>query len=184
MGACIGAPAAMAGDRSSIIQPFTPAGHPFWTVDEVRAGVFDHGLEDNMSDRGVAINLEVLGGRLPGHYENSIVEAFLTPRPHVGTTIAFGNVSEYYWGLTWDVKLFGPTFAEATFGGAAHDGALDARGESSYGCHVNFRESFSLGYAVTDHWRLIGTIDHMSNGNLCQPNHGLTNAGLRLGYRF
>ncbi len=54
----------------------------------------------------------------------------------------------------------------------------------SYGCQVNFRESASLGYDVNQHWRVLATVDHMSNGNLCEPNHGLTNAGIRLGYRF
>jgi lipid A 3-O-deacylase len=178
------APEAAAGDSSSVLQPLTLQDHPFWAIDEVRAGVFDHGLEDNVGDRGVGVSAEVLGGRLPGSYGNSVLDMFLTPRPHIGTMLGFGKTDELYWGVTWDAKLFGPTFAEATFGGAAHDGALDTRGESSYGCRVNFRESFSLGYAITEHWRLLATIDHMSNGNLCHPNHGLTNAGLKLGYGF
>ncbi len=174
----------MAGDSQPIIQAFTPADRPFWTIDEVRVGAFDHGLEDDVKERGIGANIEVLGGRLPGNYSNSILEVFLTPRPNLGTTIGFGRTDEFYAGVTWDVKLFGPTFAEATFGGAVHDGPLDARGESSYGCRLNFHEGFSLGYAINERWRVISTIDHMSNGNLCQPNHGLTNAGLRLGYRF
>jgi lipid A 3-O-deacylase len=192
------APAAAADLRSSaaapyeppfdpympLIAPFTQANHPFWTIDEVRVGVLDHALEDSPSERGVAMNLEVLGGRFAGNYGNSILDFFLTPRPHLGTTIGFGKTDEFYWGVTWDAKLFGPTFLEASFGGAAHDGPTNDPGVPSYGCQVNFRESASLGYAIDSHWRVLATIDHMSNGNLCQPNHGLTNAGIRLGYHF
>jgi len=167
-----------------VIAPFTQANHPFWTIDEVRVGALDHALEDSPAERGAALNLEVLGGRLPGGYGNSILDFFLTPRPHLGTTLGFGKTDEFYWGVTWDAKLFGPTFLESSFGGAAHDGPLDARGLPSYGCELNFRESVSLGYAITQNWRVLATLDHMSNGNLCQPNHGLTNAGIRLGYHF
>ena len=31
---------------------------------------------------------------------------------------------------------------------------------------------------------LMATIEHSSNAGLCSENRGLTNAGLRLGYRF
>ncbi|WP_081449527.1 acyloxyacyl hydrolase [Rhodomicrobium vannielii] len=30
----------------------------------------------------------------------------------------------------------------------------------------------------------MATIDHMSNAGLCDTNRGLTNAGVRLGYKF
>ena len=32
--------------------------------------------------------------------------------------------------------------------------------------------------------RIVTTIEHMSNGKLCDPNAGLTNLGVRLGYKF
>jgi len=169
---------------AAAIEAATPANHPFWAIDEVRVGVFDHALEDNVGERGVALNLEVLGGRLPGSYGNSVLDIFLTPRPHLGTTIGFGKTDEFYWGLTWDAKVYGPLFLEASFGGAVHDGPLENGHNPAYGCQMNFRESASLGYSVSDHWKVMAEIDHMSNGNLCHPNHGLTNAGLRLGYRF
>ncbi len=169
---------------AAAIEAATPANHPFWAIDELRAGVFDHALEDTASERGVALNLEVLGGRLPGSYGNSVLDIFLTPRPHLGTTIGFGKTDEFYWGLTWDAKLFGPLFLEASFGGAAHDGPTSHPGLPAYGCQVNFRESGSLGYSVNQHWKVMVEVDHMSNANLCHPNHGLTNAGLRLGYHF
>ena len=129
--------------------------------------------------------MEALFGRLPGHYENAILEFFLTPRTHFGTTLAFGKTDEFYWGVTWDAALpVDRFFFEASFGGALHDGPLDVKGEASYGCQVNFRESASLGYALTQEWRILATVDHMSQAGICQPNRGLTNAGLRIGYKF
>src|SRR5271165_126602 len=173
--------AAPAVSRADIIEPFETAAHPFWTVDEVRAGAFKQAIDDAHGEGTGAMNLEVLGGRFPGGYDNSIINFFLTPRPHIGTTIAFGKTDEFYWGATWDAKVFDRTFFEATFGGAVHDGPLDTPNEASYGCRVNFRESASLGFALTPEWRLMGTIDHMSQAGICQPNRGLTNAGVRLG---
>lgn len=181
----LGATPAAAGDLYSLVpQQYTIAPEPFWIPSEVRGGILDHALEDSPTERGVAVNLEVLGGRLPGGYENAILDFLLTPRPDLGATIAFGKTDEFYWGLTWDVKLFGPVFLEGFAGGAVHDGPTNTNGLPSYGCQVNFREGLSLGYSVTQQWRVMAEIDHMSNANLCHPNHGLTNAGLRLGYLF
>ena len=176
--------AAPAVSRADIIEPFESAAHPFWTVDEVRAGAFKQAIDDAHGEGTGAMNLEILGGRFPGGYENSILNFFLTPRPHIGTTIAFGKTDEFYFGATWDARLIGNTFLEASFGGAAHDGPLHELEISSYGCQVNFRESASLGLALSPDWRLMGTVDHMSNAGLCGNNRGLTNAGVRLGIKF
>jgi Lipid A 3-O-deacylase (PagL) len=166
------------------IEPFANTNTPFWSIDEVRGGIFKQAIDDAPHEGGPAVNLEVLGGRFPGGYENIILDSFLTPRPHIGTTVAFGKTDEFYAGFTWDVKLIQSFFFEATFGGTLHDGPLNTLREASYGCTANFRESASLGYAVDNHWRIMGTIDHMSQAGLCHPNRGLTNAGLRLGYHF
>jgi cob(I)alamin adenosyltransferase len=166
------------------IEQFEKTATPFWMVDEVRGGIFKQAVDDAPHEGGPALNLEVLFGRLPGGYENKVLDFFLTPRPHVGTTIAFGKTDEFYFGATWDVKLFDRAFFEATFGGAAHDGPLNTPGEASYGCTMNFRESASLGFALSQDWRLLFTVDHMSQAGLCQPNRGLTNAGVRLGYKW
>ena len=171
--------------RADIIEPFETAAHPFWTIDEVRVGVYKQAIDDARGEGSGAMNLEVLGGRFQGGYENSILDFFLTPRPHIGTTLAFGKTDEFYWGVTWDAKLpIDRTFFEASFGGAAHDGPLHELDRASYGCQVNFKESASLGFALTPEWRLMTTIDHMSNAGLCGNNRGLTNAGVRLGIKF
>ncbi|MGO8954234.1 MAG: acyloxyacyl hydrolase [Rhodomicrobium sp.] len=166
------------------LEPYTLTSQPFWTIDEIRAGAFKQAIDDAAHEGTAALNLEVLGGRFGGGYEDSILDFFLTPRPHLGTTLAFGKTDEFYWGLSWDAKLTDRTFFEGSLGGAAHDGPLDTPHEASYGCTVNFRESGSLGFALSSDWRLMATIDHMSNGGLCNPNRGLTNAGVRLGYRW
>lgn len=181
--ACGMAAAPVAG-FADILEPFDIAAHPFWTIDEVRAGVFKQAIDDAHGEGTGAMNLEVLGGRFAGGYENSILDFFLTPRPHIGTTIAFGKTDEFYFGVTWDAKLIGNTFFETSFGGAAHDGPLHELDVASYGCQVNFRELASLGLALTPEWRLMTTLDHMSNAGLCGNNRGLTNAGLRLGIKF
>ncbi len=169
---------------AQMIEPYTVTNHPFWMIDEVRVGVFKQAVDDAPNEGAIALNLEVLGGRLPGGYENGILNLFLTPRPHIGTTIAFGKTDEFYWGLTWDAKITDRIFVEASFGGTVHDGPLNEPNAASYGCRLNFRESASLGFALTPEWRLMATVDHMSQAGLCQPNRGLTNAGVRLGYRW
>lgn len=176
--------ALLAVSTAHAIEAFDVPNHPFWVIDEVRVGAFKQAIDDAPHEGGPALNLEVLWGRLPGNYDNDILNFFLTPRPHIGTTVAFGKTDEFYWGATWDAKLFDRTFFEASFGGALHDGPLNVQGEASYGCEVNFRESASLGFALTPEWRLLATIDHMSQAGICQPNRGLTNAGIRLGYKW
>ncbi len=176
--------AAPSASRADYIEPFATGNNPFWTVDEVRFGGYKQAIDDAPHEGGPALNLEMLGGQFPGGYENGILDFFLTPRPQIGTTIAFGHTDEFYWGVVWDAKLIDRTFIEGSFGGAVHDGPLDAFREASYGCVVNFKESASLGFALSQDWRLMATIDHMSNANLCVTNRGLTNAGIRLGYKF
>jgi cob(I)alamin adenosyltransferase len=163
--------------------------NPWWKVDETRIGVFKQAIDDANGEGGAALNLEVLFGHLPGSYENKVLNAFLTPRLHLGTTLAFGKTDEFYWGATWDFNITDRVFFETSFGGAAHDGPTDQKvvdglHYASYGCTVNFRESASLGFKISEDWRLLATIDHMSNAGFCDTNRGLTNAGIRLGYKW
>ena len=148
-------------------------------ISEFRAGGFVHDVE-SIDKNDVDLNLEILLQPLRHREGHKVLEFFLSPRPHLGTTINFaGDTSEAYLGLTWDIPLGETLFMELSFGGAVHDGKL-----KDYGCRASFRESASLGINLSENWRLVGTIDHMSNASLCSENGGLTNAGLRLGYRF
>ena len=149
-------------------------------VDELRIGAMMHDVESINGDNNVDLNLEVLFPRLWKSRQDDFLSSILTPRPHLGVTQSFsGETSKYYFGLTWDAPLGDFVFLEGSFGGAFHDGDLD-----NLGCRVNFHETASLGFNLGENWRLMGTIAHMSNAGLCGDNKGLTNAGLRLGYKF
>ena len=55
---------------------------------------------------------------------------------------------------------------------------------AGYGCRVNFRDSASVGFAVSANWRLLATVDHISNAGLCKLNRGRTHVDARLGYKL
>jgi hypothetical protein len=97
--------------------------------------------------------------------------------------IVNGETSQLYSGFTWNFPLVQRLSLELTFGGSLHNGPDTGPG-SAFGCPLNFRESGSIGYAVTEHWRIYGTVAHMSNAGLCERNSGITSAGMRLGYVF
>ena len=158
-------------------------------IDEIRIGAFAHNIESNAalvgSEKGVDINFELLFARPSFAFGNPIVDTFLRPRLHIGSSINVdGYTNQGYAGLTWNIPLPLRLSLELTFGGTLHDGPLTGPGKA-FGCPVNFRESLSLGYAVTERWRLYGTWAHMSNDHLCGArNSGLTSGGVRLGYVF
>lgn len=160
---------------------------PFLALDEVRVGVLAANLEEGQSeDAETLINAEFLFGRSNYVYSNPIADVFLRPRPHIGFSISAdeGGTNQVYAGLTWEVKLTDRLFVEASFGGTLHDGPIDPNDGDSYGCSLLFRESASIGYNITQNVRIMATVDHMSNASLCDRNNGLTNAGVRLGYRW
>jgi hypothetical protein len=158
---------------------------PFW-ISEFRVGALAHQIEDSPGEAGVDLNLEMLFNPLQGNYSNRILQHFLTPRPHIGASINLnGDTSQFYFGTTWTIPLFDRVFFETSFGGSLNDGPHEGgHGESSFGCTLNFRESASLGYDISEHWDILLTIDHMSNAGICSENRGLTNAGVRLGYKW
>jgi hypothetical protein len=112
----------------------------------------------------------------------------LVPRPHVGASVNFsGKTSNLYAGVTWQFELTERFFVEASFGGAINNGEAGIvvpADRVAMGCNWSFREAASLGYRLTGNWTVTATVEHFSNAGLCNQNRGLTNAGLRLGYRF
>ena len=160
------------------------AGDDVSFLSEIRLGLFDQGVDGTNSETGVAINAEALLRPLPIATGYSQLDRLITPRPHVGVTInAGGDTSLAYAGASWTIPLYEEwLFAELSFGGAVHNGPLDEPGVASYGCGWAFRETLSLGWKVTQRWRILGTVEHMSNADFCERNRGLTNAGVRLGY--
>jgi hypothetical protein len=154
--------------------------------DEIRFGVLAADLEPGgASDDEIAINFELLTPHIGKQYDHPVLDVIFNPRLHFGATLATGDgLNQGYAGLTWDYHLTDALFVEASFGGAAHDGETDDDNPDSYGCTVQFRESLSVGVNVTDQFSVMATVDHMSNAGLCDENQGLTNAGVRLGYRW
>jgi hypothetical protein len=156
-----------------------------WGVSELRLAALKQDLEKSRVERGAAIGAEVLFSRLPGHYERAWLQALLTPRPHIGFLInSSGDTNRYFAGLSWELRLPGAWFLETTFGGVVHDGPLHDPYRGSFGCKLNFRESVSVGVDLAQRWRLMATIEHMSNAELCIENAGLTSLGARLGLKL
>jgi hypothetical protein len=161
-----------------------PAGS--WRVlDEVRGGVYGHAVDDGAPEEGsIDLNLELLTSRLAGS------TAWYVPRLHLGGVFnTDDDTSHVYGGFTWNFDLGERFFLEATFGGAVHNGDTGSEqdapdGENALGCSPLFRESLSLGYRLSENWSVMGTVEHLSNADLCDANRGLTNAGGRIGYKF
>jgi lipid A 3-O-deacylase len=175
-------------DRSQeAADPFArPTTYP--GLNEVRLGVLAANLEDGGGEKAeTLINGEVLFNiGLSQHvYEDPIRNFFLRPRAHVGFSVTPDEgTNQVYGGLTWEAHLTSKIFVEASFGGTLHDGETAGNDPNSYGCSLMFRESASIGYELTERVRIMATVDHMSNAGLCDQNQGLTNAGVRIGYRW
>lgn len=119
------------------------------------------------------------------------IEAFRwigSPRPEFGTTINLaGRDSLAHLGLTWQLPIFEtPVYLEGSFGAAINNGYLTnaPEGRKSFGCRVNFYERFGVGMHVTDSVTATLTYEHTSNNEYCDANDGLSNFGLRVGWKF
>lgn len=163
----------------------THAGAGEAAVSEVRFGLAVHNVEGSGNEDGADLTGELLltpFGEVKGA---DFWSRFLTPKIHVGGSLNLqGHTNQLYLGATWRQALTDDLFAELSLGAALHDGPLADEGVASYGCRMNFRESVALGWRLDAHWRLIASLTHMSNANLCARNRGLTNTGLKLGYAF
>jgi lipid A 3-O-deacylase len=162
-------------------------------VDEVRVGLHYHSIYWTMLPLNPQdwywndledVSLDVL-------FTTPDVDAFRwigSPRPEVGATInTAGYDSLYHLGLTWQLPVFDtPVYLEGTFGAAMHDGYLDnpPAGYREFGCRVNFYERFGVGAHVTENVTATLTYEHTSNAGLCEHNAGLSNFGVRLGWKF
>ncbi len=158
----------------------------FPAIDEVRFGIYATNLDGaNNIDGDIAINGEVLFGRLRSDYSSPIWQFLLNPRPHIGFSVnPKGEVSQAYVGFSRDFYLTDRVFFESGFGAAIHDGPTDDNNSDSLGCPVLFHESATLGVELDAQMRIMATVEHSSNAGLCSENQGLTNAGVRLGYRW
>ena len=109
------------------------------------------------------------------------------PRVNIGASIGtFGEATQIYGGLSWQVNFSAKMFAEAGFGGVWHNGTLrDEADGPDLGCHVLFHEYAGVGYRFDKHWNVVAQVAHSSHANLCDgPNSGMTRAGVQVGYKF
>lgn len=125
-------------------------------------------------------------------------EIYATPRPHLGGMVNLnGGTNQYYAGLTWHVPFDCPGlswdiplenfFMEISLGGEMHNGPLkkpSSKKNRPLGSRLLFRESVSIGLNVGDVNTISIVLDHASNAHLANPNSGLTDIGLQIGYKF
>ena len=163
-------------------------------VDEVRAGLAFHGVYYTMIPQDFGdwdlsrledVTFDVL-------FTSPDLDAFRwigAPRPEIGATINLeGEDSLVHAGLTWQAHLFdSPVFVEGTFGAAIHNGYLGDEapaGRRQFGCRVNFYERFGVGVDLTENATATLSYEHTSNAELCDQNAGLSNLGLKFGWKF
>lgn len=153
---------------------------------EIRGGVFvsPFGIEEGTTDASLALVFPKVFN-LPGWQD------LLVPRLRIGGVANLGGRTSYVYadGL-WTVN-FDRIFAEAFFGGLVHDGPLENHinnNATALGCRALYHMGADLGYRFDQHWSVIATFEHGSNGepvmSNCPQNRGLNVAGVALGYAF
>ncbi len=161
-------------------------------LSEFRAGLFYHSIDD-VGPGGVGntnftrpgdINFEAL-------FKTPELDVFYwigSPRPTIGANINTGGLESFIrLGLTWHLPIFDtPFYLEGQFGGALHNGDLKGAvfPRRNLGCSLMFYESAGVGVNIGDNLTVTGVIEHSSTANICLPNRGLTNLGVKIGYRF
>jgi hypothetical protein len=117
-----------------------------------------------------------------------IFEWIGSPRPNLGATVNLdGQESIAHLGLTWHLPIFDtPIYVEGTLGAAIHNGYLTdpPPGFKAMGCRVNFYEQVGIGANISENVTATLTYEHTSNWELCEENGGLSNFGLRVGWKF
>jgi len=152
--------------------------------DEVRLGGAAFFQNNAESEEGVYVTGQVLFDSFVRPFENVFLDILLRPRPHVGGSASPTGTDQVFAGLTWTVPFGRYLFAEASFGGTVHNGAITGA-EVALGCHALFRESVGVGANIGRHWRIIASADHSSHNEWCSDeNDGLTHIGGSIGYRF
>jgi hypothetical protein len=180
--AVFGASEASAEDA---VAPQTPAS--FSPFDELRLGVFAHN-PINDENAPVDASFEILTSPISfGSNANPWISAFINPRLDVGAMMNTGGRDSYgFAGLDWRFPLIDKLFFEGEFGGAVNNAPTRHEVDRvDLGCHETFRESGGFGYQITSNIDVVASVEHVSHADLCgHTNPGLTNFGLRLGYKF
>ncbi len=163
-------------------------------VDELRFGIHAHDVSyilfakpwEYKLDQIEDISFDVL-------FKSPDIEAFRwigSPRPDLGVTLNLdGQDSLLHLSLTWQLPIFDtPFYLEGAFGGAVHNGYLtnspDPTRYANFGCRLNFYERYGVGAHLSDSVTATLTYEHTSNNGWCDMNQGLSNVGVRVGWKF
>jgi len=147
---------------------------------EIKLGVMQHDFDTKLGHRyekGQNINVEFLFDKM---------QNYLRAHPHIGASInSAGYTSNIYTGLSWQFEIVETIFVEASLGISLNNAErLNSKKRRALGSQLLFRESFSLGALINAKNIVAITIDHISSADIRKPNPGLTDIGIRYGYRF
>ena len=149
---------------------------------QLRAGYLTHGIASDESGTQ-DLNAEWL---LPA-FDFGQMGGF-SLHPQVGGDFNLqGRTNAAYAGFAGIYQFSNGIFVEGDLGGSVNDGYKTApanSGRSELGCNELFREAFVVGVPLTSRLSVMAVAEHMSNANLCQPNNGITNVGMKLGFSF
>jgi hypothetical protein len=114
----------------------------------------------------------------------------LTPRFKFGGMYnAAGKTNFGYADVMWTFPVGPRVFLEPYLGVVVHDGQLNGPdpGLASLGCRALGHAGINLGYRLDEHWSVMVSYDHASNGksiSKCPTNQSLNLVGGRIGYAF
>lgn len=172
------------------------AGAQDFGIDEVRGGMAMSGLElmpkyfviPEVTSFNIgnidSVQFDIL-------FRSPDVDAFRwigSPRPSVGTVVNLrGRESVLHAGLDWHVPIGDtPVYLEAGIGLGIHNGALSGAAPPlrNVGCRTLFHWHYGAGVDLSEHVTLTAEWQHLSSVNLCQPNEGINNFGVTVGWKF
>lgn len=161
---------------------------------ELRFGGYFHGVGSTERDT-YDITASVVTPR-PNFGLNEYWNNFI-PRFQIGGNVNLeGRTSIAYADFVYTLTITKWLLFEPYIGGAIHNGSLVPTPTlNGLGCPLLFHVGVSFGVPITEHWRIWGTFEHLSNGNEfgvdCGTNtpgegrnQGLNNYGIRIGYGF
>ncbi len=182
LGLCSVPDVAQAADLGPHTYP-APSGRLFGNEFRIGAGI--HDIETH--ETGASVSGEFLSRWAALSFNFPGLDTPAALRPTVGGHLSLeGKTSYVFAGYTLSIELLAGFFMEGRFGGMLHNGELDSHKDDrvNLGCPVLFNEAFAMGYRFNDRWNMTTSLEHSSNGGICQPNNGLTNVNMRLGYMF
>jgi len=147
---------------------------------EIKIGIMQHDFDTKLRHRyekGQNIIVEYLFDQMP-----NCLKAF----PHIGASINNrGFTSNIYTGLTWQLDIKDLFTIEASLSGSINNAErLESKKKRALGSKLLFRESFSIGYLIDKTHSISIMIDHISSADIKKPNPGLTDIGIKYGFRF